>query len=67
MPFKSAKQRRYLEMIAHNPKRAKELGKSEKEIESIKGFNAEAEKMEQPKEEKVKPRFARIMGKIGKK
>lgn len=62
MPFKSEKQRKFLEMIAHNPKRAKQLGKSQKEVESIKGFNAEAEKM--PVEESKKPKFGKIMKKM---
>jgi hypothetical protein len=74
MPFASDKQRKFLEMLSRNPKRAKESGKSEKDIESIKRFTKEAEQLPQPKLEKVpqdgdfgkKKKFSKIMGKIKK-
>ena len=70
MPFASQKSRRYLEMLKHNPKKAKEEGKSEKDMESIDKFVDESEKMPQPKLEKVpeadfgKSRFSKIKAKL---
>lgn len=64
MPFKSKKQRKYLEMIAHNPESAR---KPAEDVESIKKFVAESEKMLQPTIEKVKPKFSKIMSKMKKK
>lgn len=59
MPFKSEKQRRFLEMIAHNPKSAH---KKVEDVESIKKFVAESEKMPQPKKE----RFSKLKNKLKK-
>lgn len=59
MPFRSDKQRRYLEMIAHNPEKARKKV-STKNVASIKKFVHESEQMEQPKKE----RFSKIKKKM---
>ncbi len=59
MPFKSDKQRKYLEMIAHNPASAV---KPAKDVASIKNFVADAEKAPQPKKPK---KFNLLMNKLG--
>lgn len=61
-------------MLKHDPKKAKQSGKSEKDLESINKFVDESEKMPQPKIERVpqegdfgkKMRFSKTMNKIKK-
>jgi hypothetical protein len=62
MPFKSDRQRKFMEAITHNADFARQAHVSP---EAIKPFVADAEKAPQPKIEKVKvPKFGKLLAKM---